>query len=61
MDAQRYVSIGDGHVYLVRMTPWTTIVALKDLIDHDESPIFSGNVRKIQFSGTENYTIVYER
>ena len=61
MDAQRYVSIGDGHVYLVKDDPMDYYeVALKDLIDHDESPIFSGNVRKIQFSGTENYTIVYE-
>lgn len=61
MDAQRYVSIGDGNVYLVKKDPMDHFeLVLSDLIDHDETPFFSNNVTKIQFTGVENYTIVYE-
>ena len=61
MDSQRYISIGDGNVYLVKDDPMDYFdVVLNDLIDHDETPIFSNNVTRIQFKGAENYNIVYE-
>ena len=61
MDSQRYVSIGDGNVYLVKEDPMDYFeVLISDLMDHDETPIFSLNVSRIQFEGIENYTIIYE-
>lgn len=61
MDSQRYVSIGDGNVYLVKDDPMDLYeIVLDDLIDHDEVPIFSENVKNIKFSGEENYTILYK-
>jgi len=60
MDSQRYVSIGDGNVYLVKKDPLEYYDAvLSDLIDHDETPYFD-SVTEIRFTGTENYNIVYE-
>ena len=60
MDSQRYVSIGDGNVYLVREDPLDYFdVELSDLIDHDEIPSFE-QTTGIQFAGTENYDITYE-
>jgi len=60
MDSQRYVSIGDGNVYLVKNDPYDNFDAeLKDVIDHDETPKFD-TVSEIQFEGTENYKVVYE-
>ncbi|MDY3013996.1 MAG: DUF4340 domain-containing protein [Evtepia sp.] len=39
MDSQRYVSLGDGNVYLVQRDPVTTFdVGLADLIAHDRVP-----------------------
>lgn len=62
MDSQRYVSIGDGKVYLVKEDPMEHYeIVLSDLIDHDKTPIFNNNVTKIQFKGTENYNVVYEK
>lgn len=59
MDAQRYVSIGDGNVYLVRHDPMDEFDAvLSDLILHDEVPTFD-EVTDIQFSGAESYRITY--
>ena len=59
MDSQRYVSIGDGNVYLVKTDPFDSFeVTLRDMIDHDEVPQFE-NVTKIQFEGAENYSINY--
>jgi len=61
MDSQRYISIGDGNVYLVKDDPMNYFDAvLDDMIDHDETPLFSNNVTKINFKGEENYNIVYE-
>lgn len=61
MDSQRYISIGDGKVYLVKDDPMELFeISLSELINHDEIPIFSNNVTKIQFKGNENYSIVYE-
>ncbi|GFN36572.1 DUF4340 domain-containing protein [Tepidimicrobium xylanilyticum] len=61
MDSQRYISIGDGNVYLVKDDPMDYFaVVLSDLIDNDETPTFNDNVTKIQFKGVEDYHIIYE-
>lgn len=60
MDSERYVSIGDGNVYLAKVDPLDLFDAtLKDMIDHDDIPDFD-QVERIAFSGTENYTAVYQ-
>ncbi|MGI6764848.1 MAG: DUF4340 domain-containing protein [Anaerovoracaceae bacterium] len=60
MDAQRYVSIGDGNVYLVKDDPLNYYKAeLKDLIDNDDPPKFK-DVEEIHFAGAETYRIIYE-
>jgi len=60
MDSQRYVSIGDGNVYLVKNDPMDQFNAtIRNLIDHDEVPDW-GQVTEITFSGAENYSITYE-
>jgi len=60
MDSQRYVSIGDGNVYLVKNDPLDYFdVTIRDMIRHDETPSFD-KVTGIQFAGSENYSIVYE-
>lgn len=61
MDEERYVSIGDGNVYLVRDDPLESFdVKLKDMIQHDEIPEFD-SVTEIEFSGSENYKAVYKK
>ncbi len=60
MDSQRYVSIGDGNAYLVKNDPLDYFDAvLSDMIDHDETP-GSSKASSLQFSGAENYSILYE-
>lgn len=60
MDSQRYLSIGDGNVYLVKRDPLEELsVTIRNLIDHDEVPDLD-HVTGISFSGTENYSITYE-
>lgn len=60
MDSQRYVSIGDGKVYLVNKDPLVLYnVSLKELIANDAPPRFA-TADKITFSGEENYEIVYQ-
>ena len=60
MDEERYVSIGDGNVYLVKNDPVESFdITLSDMIQHDEFPDFE-KVSEITFTGTENYQIVYE-
>lgn len=60
MDSQRYVSIGDGNVYLVKHDPLDEFNAtIRNLIDHDEVPELD-QVTGISFPGTENYSITYE-
>lgn len=60
MDSQRYVSIGDGNVYLVSEDPMDHFDAvLSDMIDHDELPTFD-QVTGIQFTGSQSYNIFYE-
>ena len=58
MDEQRYVSVGDGRVYLVAHDPLEEFDAvLKDTILDDTIPQFD-TAEKIEFSGAENYTIL---
>lgn len=60
MDAQRYVSIGDGNVYLVNSDPLAAFqVELSDMIDNDDIPTFD-RVDRIAFSGSENYEVIYK-
>jgi len=57
MDSKRYVSIGDGNVYLVQNDPLDDFDAvLSDMIDNDETPSFE-NVQEISFAGEEDYSI----
>ncbi|MCI8638163.1 MAG: DUF4340 domain-containing protein [Coprococcus sp.] len=60
MDEERYVSIGDGNVYLVSDDPLGTFdIGLSDMIRHDEVPEFD-SVTEIEFAGSENYKVVYK-
>ena len=59
MDEERYVSIGDGNVYLVQTDPLDYFDAgLKDLIKNDTIPSFD-RVSQIRFAGEEAYTTDY--
>lgn len=60
MDSERYVSVGDGNVYLVKEDPFESFgVALSDMILHDEIPSID-QAQNIQFSGEEEYQVDYE-
>lgn len=60
MDSERYVSIGDGNVYLVSDDPLNYYdVELSDLIDHDEIPYLE-QVSSMEFSGTESWQFTYQ-
>ena len=60
MDEQRYISIGDGNVYLVSADPMETYgIELKDMILHDETPYIDW-ADNITFAGSENYNIIYQ-
>lgn len=60
MDSERYVSIGDGNVYLVSNDPMATYeIKLEDMILHDELPNFE-TVTEVAFTGAEEYEIFYE-
>ena len=60
MDSQRYVSIGDGNVYLVTTDPLDSYSAtLSDMIKHDETPDFD-TVERIEFTGDDTYQVVYQ-
>ncbi|NLM33953.1 MAG: DUF4340 domain-containing protein [Clostridiales bacterium] len=63
MDSQRYVSIGDGNVYLVKNDPLEYFNAtLSEMINHDTTPIFTKvSVKEIKFTGAEDYNIIYEK
>lgn len=59
MDEKRYVSIGDGNVYLVDHDPLEEYDAvLSDLILHDKMPDLDA-VATIQFTGAQDYAIYY--
>lgn len=60
MDSQRYVSIGDGNVYLATSDPMDYFDAtLSDMILHDDTPSFD-NVESIDFKGSDSYHVVYQ-
>lgn len=60
MDSQRYLSIGDGRVYLVKEDLLERFsLELKDLIRNDTLPSLN-EVTEIRFSGTENYSVIRE-
>ena len=60
MDSKRYVSIGDGKVYLVSHDPMEDYeLELRDMIRHDEIPGLA-DATAIRFVGTQNYEIIYE-
>ena len=60
MDSERYVSIGDGNVYLVTNDPLDCYDAeLSELIDHDDVPQFD-TVSHIAFTGKDEYEVTYE-
>ena len=60
MDSRRYVSIGDGNVYLVKNDPFDDYeIELDDTILHDDTPSFE-TITALTFEGTENYTITRE-
>ena len=56
MDEERYVSIGDGNVYLAKVDPLEEFDAvLSDMIKHDEDLSYE-QVTQIKFEGAENYS-----
>lgn len=60
MDSERYVSIGDGNVYLAKVDPLESFDAvLRDMIRHDRSLSYD-EVSQIKFEGAENYSIFHE-
>lgn len=60
MDEQRYLSLGDGTVYLVTQDPMEVFdCQLSDLIHHDEIPAFD-TVSTITWEGVQNYQIFYD-
>ena len=57
MDSQRYVSTGDGNVYLAVSDPLDYYDAkLSDLIKNDETP-YPDQVAALSFTGSEDYAI----
>lgn len=62
MDEERYVSIGDGNVYLVQEDPLDSFDAeLKEVIQNDEFPSFSkASVEQLTFSGADDYLVTYQ-
>lgn len=60
MDAKRYVSIGDGNVYLVQNDPLDVFDAtLRDMIENDVTP-GPEHAARLRFEGAEQYEIYYE-
>ena len=60
MDSRRYVSVGDGNVYLVKTDPLDTFNAeLSDMILDDEIPEFT-QVTHAAFSGDVAYSFDYD-
>lgn len=61
MDQKRYADIGDGNVYLISDDPTDFLDSeLSSMILHDTIPAFK-QVSDVQFSGAEDYTIVYKK
>lgn len=60
MDSERYVSIGNGNVYLAKVDPLDKFDAvLKDMILHDEDLSYD-KISQITFEGTKDYSVFYE-
>ena len=60
IDSERYVSVGDGNVYLVSHDPWEDYqLDASDLIENDVTPLIA-EAETIRFSGEENYEVYYE-
>lgn len=60
MDSQRYVSVGDGNVYLVQTDPMESFeITLPDMIQDDEIPDFDA-VQSITVTGVDDYTAEYQ-
>lgn len=60
MDSQRYVSIGDGNVYLVTTDPMDEFdVILSNLIKHDKIPEYT-KINDFSVSGIDDYSVVVE-
>lgn len=61
MDEERYVSIGDGNVYLVKNDPLDQFgITLSDMIKDDEIPTLTASaaeITQISFEGEQNYSI----
>lgn len=61
MDSERYVTLGDGKVYLVQKDPFDTFErTISDMILHDEIPPVS-EAEEILFTGAEETRIFYEK
>jgi len=59
MDNERYISIGDGNVYLAKVDPLDQFDAvLRDMIDNDEALSYD-QVSNIKISGVDDYSIFY--
>ncbi len=60
LDSLRYVSLGDGNVYLVNKDPMDSYeTELDDFFAHDSMPEFE-SVQELIFSGEAEYSIFYE-
>ena len=60
MDSQRYVSVGDGNVYLVQTDPMESFeITLPDMIQDDEIPDFD-TVQSFTVTGVDDYTATYQ-
>ena len=60
MDSQRYLSLGDGNVYLVADDPLEDFDAvLSEMIQNDEVPDFE-EVSAISFQGEDSYQVTYQ-
>ena len=60
LDEERYISIGDGNVYLTSSDPYDTYaVTIKDMIENDSALTYYA-VYGLEFSGTYEYSVYYE-
>lgn len=61
MDSERYVSIGDGNVYLVKEDPMDKFDAeISDMLARDEIPDLK-QADQFAFTGNASYTVDYEK
>lgn len=61
MDSERYVSIGDGNVYLVKEDPMDKFDAeISDMLARDEIPDLK-QAAQLAFTGRSAYTVDYEK